>query len=328
MEPILQARETIVRFYKQFEAPVRFLAKLFIGVVIFSVLSNIGSNIGFHTAGFAEFFEPPLVVPIIILLGILYVILPPTLSYTIMIAVIGVQLSPNTELTILTVLFLLCILVFYIRLAPKESVLILCTIAAFYFRIPYVVPLLAGLYCSVTALIPIAIGVFIWNVIPVLNLFLKTSETAGLNPMELPNTFGALMPELFTEVLVNQEWIFTSFIFAMVVLAVYGISRINLDYSKEISIGLGAILTIVSFIIARILAEMKVNIAETVLFVILSALIAVTVRFFDIVMDYSRSERVEFEDEDNYYFVKVVPKVLMAKRARAKQSRVREEYED
>jgi len=326
MEPILQARETIIRLYKQFETPLKFLAKLFIGVVIFSQLSNIGS----HSAVFSAFFEPPLDLPITMLLGILYVILPSTLSYTIMIVVIGIQLSSHIELTILTVLFLLCLLFFYIRLAPKESVLILCTIAAYYLRIPYLVPLLAGLYCSVTALIPIAIGVLIWHLIPVMDDLLRLTTSAGLNVMDMPESMGTIMPELFNNVLSNQDWIFTAFIFAMVVLAVYGISRINLDFSKEISIGLGALLTILSFLIAHFLADMNVQIGEIVLFVILSAIIAVIVRFFDIVLDYSKSERVEFEDEENFYYVKVIPKVLLSRRARMRyqEQGPQREFED
>jgi hypothetical protein len=127
---------------------------------------------------------------------------------------------------------------------------------------------------------------------------------------------GTIMPELFNNVLSNQDWIFTAFIFSMVVLAVYGISRINLDFSKDISIGLGALLTILSFLIAHFLADMNVQIGEIVLFVVLSAVIAVIVRFFDVVLDYSKSERVEFEDEENYYYVKVIPKVLLSRRAR------------
>ena len=321
----MQARGIIIRLYKQFEAPLRFLLKLFVGVVIFNVLLNIG----YTAAGFEKFFTAPLLLPITMLLGILYVVLPPTMSYALMIAVIGVQLSSNTEIAVLTVLFLLCLLFFYIRLAPKESILILFTMAAFYLKIPYLVPILAGLYFSVTALIPIAIGVFFWSLLPIMGEVLKTSQTAGLNVMEMPKTLAVLMPALYNDVLANQEWIFSAFIFAMVVLAVYGISRISLDFSKEISIGLGAVLTIASFIIANVLADMPVNIFDTVLYTVISALIAEIIHFFDIVLDYSRSERVEFEDEENYYYVKVVPKILLTKRARVKRAvRPREEFEE
>jgi len=304
---------------------LRFLVKLFIGVVIFNVLINIGSS----SANFQQFFLPPLALPITMLLAILYVILPPTISYAVMIALIGVQLSSNTEIAVLTVLALLCLLFFYIRLAPKESILILFTIAAYYLKIPYLIPLLAGLYFGVTGLIPIAIGVFMWNLLPVMAEVLKTSPTAGLNVMDMPKTLAVIMPALLSGITANQDWIFSAFIFAMVVLAVYGISHISLDYSKEISVALGAVLTIVSFIIANVLAGMPVDVFHMVVYVIVSALIAEVIHFFDIALDYSRSERVEFEDEDNYYYVKVVPKILLSKRSQMRHAaRVREEIEE
>jgi len=304
---------------------LRFLAKLFAGVIIFNVLINIG----FGAAGIQKFFLPPLALPITMLLAILYVILPPTISYAIMIAVIGAQLSSNTEIALLSVLCLLCLLFFYIRLAPKESILILLTLAAFYLKIPYLAPLLAGLYFSVTAIVPIAIGVFLWTLIPIIAELLKTSATAGFNIMDMPKTLAVILPAFLNAFTVNQEWIFTAFIFAMVVLAVYGISHINLDYSKEISVALGAVLTAVSFIIANVLANMPLDIFHMVMYVLLSALIAEIIHFFDIALDYSRSERIEFEDEDNYYFVKVVPKILLSKRSQARHAaRAREEIEE
>ena len=304
---------------------MRFLAKLFAGVIIFNVLINIG----FGAAGIQKFFLPPLALPITMLLAILYVILPPTISYAIMIAVIGAQLSSNTEIALLSVLCLLCLLFFYIRLAPKESILILLTLAAFYLKIPYLAPLLAGLYFSVTAIVPIAIGVFLWTLIPIIAELLKTSATAGFNIMDMPKTLAVILPAFLNAFTVNQEWIFTAFIFAMVVLAVYGISHINLDYSKEISVALGAVLTAVSFIIANVLANMPLDIFHMVMYVLLSALIAEIIHFFDIALDYSRSERIEFEDEDNYYFVKVVPKILLSKRSQARHAaRAREEIEE
>jgi hypothetical protein len=111
------------------------------------------------------------------------------------------------------------------------------------------------------------------------------------------------------------------------VLAVYGISRISLDYSKDIGVGLGSLLAIISFIIAQVLAGMDLNTGEMVFFVILSAVLAEVVRFFDMVLDYGSAERVEFEDGDNYYYVKIVPKITVSKRERNRH-RASEDYEE
>jgi hypothetical protein len=295
-----------------------------IGVSIFSAISGIGKGLPV----FSPFFKPPLELPILLLLGVLYVILPKSLSFGIMIIDIGIQLSSHMELAVIVCLFLMCILFFYARLAPKESILIIAVLAAYYLKIPYLVPLLAGLYMSITSLIPIAIGVFLWNFIPEVSLLLDTSPTAGLDFLNMPETFGILLPKVFHAIGENQNWVFHSFIFAMVLLVVYGISRMSIDYAKDIAVALGALLVILSFVIAQMLTGIEEDLAALSLFTVFSALIAEVVRFFDVVLDYSKAERVEFEDESNYYFVKVVPKVIMSRRSKARKARDEDEEQE
>jgi hypothetical protein len=83
----------------------------------------------------------------------------------------------------------------------------------------------------------------------------------------------------------------------------------------------------VGFIIAQAMIQMPQNFGSIFLGTLFSVVIAVIVRFFDAVLDYSKVKRVEFEDEENFYFVKVVPKVILLKRKRATR-RVRPVSED
>ena len=45
---------------------------------------------------------------------------------------------------------------------------------------------------------------------------------------------------------------------------------------------------------------------------VLAVLIAKVLEFFVFNVDYSRTERVQFEDDEYYYYVKAVPKVTVA----------------
>jgi hypothetical protein len=288
------------------------LLRFIVGVTIFGAISGIGRALPV----FQPFLEPPLELPVIILLGVLYVVLPHSLSYGIMALDIGVQLSSHFEIAIVVTMFLLCVIFFYARLAPKESILIIAMLAACQIRLPFLVPLLAGLYLSITSLIPVAIGVFIWSFIPVVAGLLDKAPTAGMDFMKMPETLGGLLPELAAAVSSSQSWVLHSFIFAMVLLVVFAISRISIDYSKDIAVVLGALLVIVSFVITQILTGMEEDLLSLSLRAVLSALIVEAVRFFDVVLDYNKAERIEFEDEDNYYFVKVVPKVIMSRRSK------------
>ena len=45
---------------------------------------------------------------------------------------------------------------------------------------------------------------------------------------------------------------------------------------------------------------------------IISVLVAKVVEFFVFSVDYSRTEKVQFEDDDYYYYVKAIPKINVA----------------
>jgi hypothetical protein len=45
---------------------------------------------------------------------------------------------------------------------------------------------------------------------------------------------------------------------------------------------------------------------------VISALLMLVVEFFAFNLDYSRTEKVQFEDDEYYYYVKAVPKVTVA----------------
>ena len=46
---------------------------------------------------------------------------------------------------------------------------------------------------------------------------------------------------------------------------------------------------------------------------LLSLLLAVVLQFFVFNVDYSRTEKVQFEDDEYYYYVKAVPKIVVSK---------------
>ena len=57
---------------------------------------------------------------------------------------------------------------------------------------------------------------------------------------------------------------------------------------------------------------LPVSVPQTVLSVVLALGCAVIYRFFVFSVDYSRTEYLQFEDEDYYYYVKAVPKSTIA----------------
>jgi hypothetical protein len=64
-----------------------------------------------------------------------------------------------------------------------------------------------------------------------------------------------------------------------------------------------------SFIIAAAVSA-QISYGGEMLSIIYSLAIACVMVFFDVLLDYDKAENVQFQDEDNYYYVKIVPKII------------------
>ena len=311
------AREILVKYFKRYEVFILPALKFILGLFVFYQIYSIG-HISDAMAPLTDSFSPVMGV---LLLAILFTIVPMNLSWALIIISVTVQFSANIEIAIAVFLFLLFIFLFYARMAPKESILILLTIVAFQFNVPYLVPLVVGLYFPITAIIPVVVGVFVNAQIPTLfGLMTPGGAIADMAELdiadmliELPTAITAIYTPLVTSITSTQNWLHGSVIFAMVIILVHFVSRYPIDYSKEIAILLGCVMNIFGFIVAVLQVGENINIGLVILLTIVCGCLAIVVRFFDSVLDYQRAESVQFEDDNNYYHVKIVPKVIMTK---------------
>ena len=322
MEALLIARENIIRHYKKFESAITITARFLLGTYIFSLIGGIGYMRPELLSHYNQF-------PLAMLFGIAFVVLPLSVSYLLMIVAVTVQYSSSPEVAIVVFVFLMCVLIFYARMAAKESILIIFTVLAYRFGIPYLIPLVAGLYFSVATIIPVAIGVFIVAFIPEISTIISMTRTAELNIAEMPDVFGDIY-SFFLDALYNSsDWVFTAFIFAMVIVLVHVVSRLSMDFAKEIAIGLGCVLTIFSYIMAVLVGGVNVQLSTVIIVTILCGLLAELGRLFEPILDYKRAESVQFEDNNNYYYVRVVPKIQLTKAKRmAKRPQPKEDDVD
>jgi hypothetical protein len=87
------------------------------------------------------------------------------------------------------------------------------------------------------------------------------------------------------------------------------ISLLAINLSKDIALGVGTVIGLICMIMVVAVTDVDMSVLGIVVSSVLSAGLVWAAKFFDNVVDYSRVERVKFDDEDNVYFVKIVPKV-------------------
>ena len=96
--------------------------------------------------------------------------------------------------------------------------------------------------------------------------------------------------------------------FAITILVVYIIRRLPVDHCWTIAMITGMLIDIVVILVGDLRFETRISIAGLIVGSIVALIVAIILKFFIFNVDYSRTERVQFEDDEYYYYVKAVPK--------------------
>lgn len=202
-------------------------------------------------------------------------------------------------------LFAVMVLLFF-RTAPKYGYLLIVTPLAFGLKIPYVVPLAMGLTGTPVAAIPVACGTAVYFLL----------HYVQQNTAILGNTETSTMPEKITylldNVVNNKEMLLTIAAFTLTLVLVYVIRRLSIDYSWTIAVVVGTVADIVVLLFGSLALDISPKILGVLLGSLVSAGLAVLLQIAVFSLDYSRTEYVQFEDDEYYYYVKAVPKITIA----------------
>ncbi|MEA4816053.1 MAG: hypothetical protein VB120_04250 [Lachnospiraceae bacterium] len=226
-----------------------------------------------------------------------------------MLASVLYALSASIETAAVIGFVFFIILMFYVRLFPKESLLIPAMLIAYFFKIPYAVPVFAGLYIGLSGIVPVTIGVFLnwfFSYVPEL---INAAPKESFAPLTIPDSL-IKMYEILNEALAkDSSFIFISVSFAVGLVITYAISRLWVNYNRGISIGAGMAAIFVSHVIFGIMGVVLVGFLPFMFGILASFAVVMAIGFFDMVLDYEGSSKVKFEDESNCYYVKVIPKI-------------------
>ena len=74
----------------------------------------------------------------------------------------------------------------------------------------------------------------------------------------------------------------------------------------------GAVVSVVMLLLGDLTFDTNISVVATILETVVSLLLAKLVEFFAFNVDYTRTEYVQFEDDEYYYYVKAVPKMSIA----------------
>ena len=203
------------------------------------------------------------------------------------------------------VIYLIIFLVFF-RFGTKDSLLLLFTAILSAMNIPYIVPIVAGLISGPMSVIPIACGLVVYYLLGNIS-----QNAAAINAMGEEEAVAKL--KLVLDALVgNDELLVMIMAFTVTVFVVYILRRMSIDYSWTIAMVAGAIVNLMILLVGDLILDTEFGFLGAFLGTLLAIICAKLVEFFRFCVDYNRTEKVQFEDDEYYYYVKAIPKMTVA----------------
>lgn len=294
MMSLLVFRERIKNFYQRYDIYVTAFTKF-----VFALLTFLAIN---GQIGYDSRLES---LPVVLGLSLLSAFTPSAVM--VLLAALVTTLHIYSVAPIISIIIIIIIMIIYFlfaRFTPKLGYVLLAIPILFFFRIPYIIPLLLGVISTPLAIIPTACGVILYYLI----LIIKTAITMQTN--NSIDDILSIYTYIIDSLIGNKLMIMTILIFALVLMVVYFIRKMmKFDYVQEFSIGAGALASILGFLISDIILAQSEQIFIMILGNIASAFIVIVINFFRLSLDYTAVENVQFEDDVYYYYVKAVPKM-------------------
>lgn len=294
---LLEIKERLKSFYGRFAALMDALMKF---AVSLAALILMNGNLGYLVK-----LKNPL-----IMLGLAAVcaFVPyGAISFLLGAVLLGHIYTVSIEFALLAGVFLVLIALLYYGLQPRDGYWLILTPIAFALRVPFVIPLLAGLSGSLVGVIPVCCGVAVYYIM----LYVK--QNAGVLTNDAAVDITEKYVQLIRGLVSNQTMMVMIAVCALGILVVYLIRLLSVDYAWILAIVFGSVSQMAMVFAGDYLFGVQMPLQELLVGTLISLLIAGIYHFFVFAVDYSRTEYTQFEDDDYVYYVKAVPKVVVSR---------------
>lgn len=210
------------------------------------------------------------------------------------------------EVALVGLVVYLLMFLLYFRFCPKDTLVVLFTPLLCFFKVPYIMPVAMGLIGTPASAVSVGCGVVVYYLI-----LAVTGNATTMGTMNAADATGKLRL-VIDSLLGNKSMMVMVVAFAITVVVVYLIRRMSIDYSWTIAMIAGVILNLVILLVGDLIYDTNLSLLGAIFGNLLAIGVAKGIEFFRFCVDYSRTEKVQFEDDEYYYYVKAIPKMTVA----------------
>lgn len=296
MTALLELRENLKKIYSRNEA---FILPVIKFLLSFIVLSIINGKMGYMTK-----LDN---MAIVLIVSLLCSFLPTGFMafFAMMFAVLHMYALSIETAAVGLVVFLLLYLLF-LRFTAKEALVVVLTPVLCMLNLPYVMPVAMGLIGTPASCVSVGCGVVVYYLLQTVITNAPTINSMGAEEAT------AKLRLLIDGMLGNKAMLVTIAAFAITVIVVYLIRRMSVDHSWTIAMVAGVMIEVMILLVGDLMYDTNLSIVSALLGAVVTLIACKIIEFFRFCLDYSRTEKVQFEDDEYYYYVKAVPKMTVA----------------
>jgi len=297
MNGLLKLRERGIRFFKEYETWFRIIGK-FIGMML--VFNCINTKLGY--------MQILCQTPVVILLSLICSIIPSGFVLFLAFAVTAAHMMAlNTVIGILAIFVMLIVYLLFLKYTTRQTLVLLAIPVLMQWNLHFAVPVIAGVLFTPYAFIPAAAGMFL---VKFLGNCVDAAPLAGtVKAIDYEGILTAFI-QVFTRTFEDRSIILFAVCAAAAVAFGYLLSRLSFDYSWYAGLALAAVCEVAAAYGVTSLPGFTVDSTAVITGAVIGFAVGCIIQFFRLMVDYSRKQYVQFEDEEYYYYVKAIPKFL------------------
>ncbi len=303
-----ELREKLKAFYARYDVYILPVLKFALAMVVFIGINNI--------LGYLSFLNNLAAVAVLALIS---AFLP--LNGMVVISIFQIVLhcfGAGIGVGAFALVLYLVMALLYFRFVPGDGAALMLTPLAFAVHMPAAVPLALGLIKGPVSAISAALSTVSWYFILMVNS-MNASGILSDSPLDALQSMASGLTE-------NQELFLAVIAAALVVLVVSTIRKLCSTFAWEIAVGAGSAVYLLVMVLGALFMRLDIAALPLVAGTVGAAVISLILEFFVYRVDYARSQYLQFEDDDYYYYVKAIPKIAIHSGSRRRNEEAADRY--
>ncbi len=303
-----QLSERLRAVYGRYSTYVDMTAKLLAALIVFFwIRSTIGVN---------SICSNPF---LLLVLALLCAVFPATMIPVIAgVLVTGNAFSIGLDAGAITLVVFLILVVLFLRFVPDDAPVMVLVPLTMFFGFGPLVPILCGLKRRLSSVFAVLSGVTGYYLMAMLSRESKNLKSIAL--AEYATRLKLIIGGTFSATMVCQVISLMA-----VVIIVHAIRRLGFSYAPQIAVITGGIVYLMFVVLGNAMLGASVSLGRALIGDIASVIASLILALFMMPLDYTKTEHLEFEDDDYYYYVRAIPKASATK---AEMKRVHPEAEE